>query len=497
MSLSSCGGEIMKLYKLLNQINYTLINGYVDINIDNVSYDSREIKPNSLFICIKGNNADSHNFIDEAVTNGAIAILVEKDITYSNKDIVIIKVKDTRISLANICNLFYKEPSKGLQLVGVTGTNGKTTVTHYIKDVLESTGKTVGVIGTLGLKLTNEKLNFSKTTPTTPEALELQKSFREFKDNNANSVIMEVTSSALAKHRVDFCDFDIGIFTNLSQDHLDEHGTMEAYKIEKMKLFHKCKLGIINIDDNVSKEIIKDATCKILTYGIENSADIQATDIIYRRNSVSFKVNFKKTCNEVNVKIPGKFTVYNVLATIATCYSLGMSIENIIPLLPNINPVPGRIELIKNNLNKNIIVDYAHTPDALEKLLIMAREITCGRIITVFGCGGDRDTTKREIMGKIAGSLSDYCIITSDNPRTENPRLILDEIESGLLSTITPYEKILNRKRAIERGLKILKDDDLLIIAGKGHEDYQIIGKRKFYFDDREVVKNAIKNFLK
>ncbi len=467
MSLFNCGGIIMKLYKLLNQISYTLINGYVDINIENVSYDSREIKPNSLFICINGNNTDSHNLIDEAVKNGAIAILVEKDITYSNNDIVIIKVKDTRISLANICNIFYKEPSKGIELVGVTGTNGKTTITHYIKDVLESTGKTVGVIGTLGFKLTNQKVNISKTTPT------------------------------LAKHRVDFCDFDIGIFTNLSQDHLDEHGTMEAYKREKMKLFYKCKLGIINIDDNVSKEIIKEVPCKILTYGIENSADIQATDVIYRSNSVSFKVNFKKTCNEVNVKIPGKFTVYNILATIAACYSLGMSIENIITLLPNINPVPGRIELIKNNLNKNIIVDYAHTPDALEKLLIMAREITCGRIITVFGCGGDRDTTKRGIMGKIAGSLSDYCIITSDNPRTENPRLIIDDIELGMLSTMTPYEKIINRKNAIEKGLKILKDDDLLIITGKGHEDYQIIGKRKFHFDDREVVINAIKNFLK
>lgn len=487
----------MKLYKLLNQISYTLINGYVNLNIDNISYDSREIKPNSLFICINGHNADGHNFIDEAVKNGAIAILVEKDITYLNKAIVIIKVKDTRISLASICTLFYKEPSKEINLVGVTGTNGKTTVTHYIKDVLESYGKTVGVIGTLGFELTNQKVNINKTTPTTPEALELQKAFREFKDNNANSVIMEVTSSALAKHRVDFCDFDIGIFTNLSQDHLDEHVTMEAYKREKMKLFHKCKLGIINIDDNISKEIIKEATCKILTYGIENPADIQATDVIYRKNSVSFKVNFEKTCNEVNIKIPGKFTIYNVLATIAACYSMDMSIENIIKLLPNINPVPGRIELVENNLNKNVIVDYAHTPDALEKLLIMAREITCGRIITIFGCGGDRDITKRGIMGKIAGSLSDYCIITSDNPRTENPRLIIDDIELGILSTITPYEKIINRKNAIERGLKILKDDDLLIIAGKGHEDYQIIGKRKFYFDDREVVKNAIKNFFK
>jgi UDP-N-acetylmuramoyl-L-alanyl-D-glutamate--2,6-diaminopimelate ligase len=497
MSLYNCGGIIMKLYKLLNQISYTLINGYVDLNIDNVSYDSRKLKPNSLFVCLSGNNVDGHSFIDEAVKNGAIAILVEKDIVYSNKAIVIIKVKDTRISLANISNLFYNEPSKEIELIGVTGTNGKTTVTHYIKDVLEYYGKTIGTIGTLGFELTNKKININKTTPTTPEALELRESFREFKYNSVHSIVMEVTSSALAKHRVDFCDFNIGIFTNLSQDHLDEHGTMEAYKKEKMKLFHKCKLGIINIDDDISEEIIKDATCKILTYGIENPADIQATDIIYKNDSVSFKINFKETCNEVNIKIPGKFTVYNVLATIAACYSLDISIEDIMKLLPSINPVPGRVELIKNNLNKNVIVDYAHTPDALEKLLIMAREITSGRIITIFGCGGDRDTTKRGIMGKIAGSLSDYCIITSDNPRTENPKLIVDDIESGVLSTITTYEKIINRKNAIERGLKILKDNDLLIIAGKGHEDYQIIGKRKFHFNDREIVENTLKNFIK
>jgi UDP-N-acetylmuramoyl-L-alanyl-D-glutamate--2,6-diaminopimelate ligase len=486
----------MKLYKLLNEISYTLINGHVNVNIDNVCYDSRKVNANSLFICICGNNVDGHDFIDKAVKNGAVAILVEKDVNYTNQDIVIIKVKNTRIALANIANLFYNEPSKEIELIGVTGTNGKTTIVHYIKDVLGNYGKFIGTIGTLGFEMTNKKVNMRKTTPTTPEALELQEALRYFSDNSADSVVMEVTSSALANHRVDSCDFNIGIFTNLSQDHLEEHGTMESYKKEKMKLFHKCKLGIINIDDNIASEIINDATCKILTYGIEKSADIRATNIVYGNKSVSFKIILKDSCNEVNVNIPGKFTVYNTLATIATCYALGMNIEDILKLIPKVNPVPGRVELVKNHLNKNVIVDYAHTPDALEKLLIMAREITTGRIITIFGCGGDRDKSKRGIMGKIAGTLSDYCIITSDNPRNENPKLIINDIESGMLSSITPYEKIVNRKSAIERGLKILKDKDLLIIAGKGHEDYQIIGERKFHFDDKEVVKDALANFL-
>ena len=462
------------------------------IDITNICYDSRKVNKNSIFICINGNKVNGHDFISEAIKNGAIAIVVEEELNIKREDISLIKVKNTKAALASISNLFYKEPSKEIKLVGVTGTNGKTTVIHYIKDVLEAYGKSIGIIGTLGYELKDKEISVEKINPTTPEALELQAIFREFINKGAENVVMEVTSSALSKHRVDFCNFNVGVFTNLSQDHLEEHGTMEIYKNEKMKLFHKCSLGVINLDDKIAQEIIEKSTCRVLTYGINKEADIRATDIIYKNNCVIFKVNFENVNQEVKVNIPGKFTVYNVLATIGACYGLGMDISEILKLVPNIKHVPGRLEMVKNNSNKNVIVDYAHTPDALEKLLMMAREITEGKLITVFGCGGDRDKTKRKIMGMAAGILSDYCIITSDNPRTEDPIRIIEEIEDGMGIIDSKYEKIVDRRKAIEKALKILNDDDLLLIAGKGHEDYQIIGNTKIHFDDREVVREVL-----
>lgn len=482
----------MKLYELLRDTDYMLVNGDVNNDITSICYDSRKVKKNSIFICINGNRVNGHEFINEAIKNGAIAIVVEEEISIKSEKISLIKVRNTKLALASMANLFYKESSKEIGLVGVTGTNGKTTVIHYIKDVLEAYGESVGIIGTLGYELKDKEISIEKINPTTPEALELQAIFREFINKGAKNVVMEVTSSALLKQRVDYCDFNVGVFTNLSQDHLEEHGTMENYKNEKIKLFHKCKLGVINLDDKMALEFIGKSTCKILTYGINKDADIRATEIRYKSDSVIFKVNLKDISEEVEVNIPGKFTVYNVLATIGACYGLGIDINEILKLISNIKHVPGRLEMVKNNLNKNIIVDYAHTPDALEKLLMMARDITEGKLITVFGCGGDRDKTKRKIMGMAAGILSDYCIITSDNPRTEDPIRIIEEIEDGMEIVDSKYEKITDRKKAIEKALKILRDDDLLIIAGKGHEDYQIIGNEKIQFNDREVVKELL-----
>lgn len=479
----------MNLYKLIRDMEYVILKGDVNREINSISYDSRKVKANSLFICINGTKVDGHGFIKEAIKNGAVAILVEENIGVINEEVVVIKVSNTNVALASIANLFYKEPSKEVELVGVTGTNGKTTVIHYIKDVLEAYGRRVGTIGTLGYKVGEEHISIEKINPTTPEALELQAAFRECIDKGANDIVMEVTSSALAKKRVDHCNFNVGVFTNLSQDHLEEHGTMEVYKNEKIKLFHKCGLGVINIDDKIADEIIEKSTCEILTYGIEKEADIRATELRYKNNSVTFKCNFKEISKEISVSIPGKFTVYNVLATIAACYGLGIDINEILNLIVNIKPVTGRLETVKNNLNKNIIVDYAHTPDALEKLLIMSRQITKGKIILVFGCGGDRDKSKRAIMGKVAGEFSDYCIITSDNPRAEEPSEIINHIENGIKVTNTHYEKIINRKIAIEKAMERLNEEDLLIIAGKGHENYQIIGNVKVDFDDREIIK--------
>jgi len=483
----------MKLYELLKDLDYTLINGDLDVDITSICYDSRKAQENSIFVCINGNNVNGHNFINKAIKDGAVAVIVEEEFQFKNEKIALIKVNNTKSALASIANLFYKEPSKEINLVGVTGTNGKTTVIHYIKDILESYGKYVGIIGTLGYKLRDQEINIEKINPTTPEALELQSIFREFINKGAENAVMEVTSSALAKHRVDFCDFNVGVFTNLSQDHLEEHGTMENYKNEKMKLFHKCNIGIINLDDNVGKEIMEKSSCGILTYGIINEdADIRATEIKYKNDSVIFTVNFKNISQEVKINVPGKFTVYNVLATIGACYGIGIDINEILKLVSNIKHVPGRLEMVKNNANKNIIVDYAHTPDALEKLLMMARDITEGKLIIVFGCGGDRDKSKRKVMGMAAGILSDYCIITSDNPRNEDPIRIIEEIEDGMEIIDSKYEKIVDRRKAIEKALNLLKEEDLLIIAGKGHEDYQIIGNTKIHFDDREIVKEKL-----
>lgn len=483
----------MKLYELLKDMKYELISGNVDIDVANISYDSRKVRESSMFVCIKGANVDGHDYIKEAIKRGALAIVIDEELELKNKNITVIKFENSRIALASLASSFYNEPSKGINLVGVTGTNGKTTVIHYIKDILEANKKRSAIIGTLGYEFEEKEASIEKINPTTPESLELQGLFREFIHKGAENVIMEVTSSALAKYRVENCEFNIGVFTNLSQDHLDEHGTMENYKNEKIKLFRKCSLGIINLDDKISKDIMEKATCKILTYGINKEADIRATDIKYKNNSVLFKVNFKDVRKEVEVTIPGKVTIYNVLAAIGACLGLGISISDIIKAMPNLKYVSGRLEMVKNNANKNIIVDYAHAPDALERLLMMVRETTEGKIISVFGCGGDRDKTKRKIMGMAAGILSDYCIITSDNPRTEDPMSIIEDIEDGMSSINSSYEKIVDRREAIERGLKLLKDEDLLIIAGKGHEDYQIIGKEKIHFDDREVVREILR----
>lgn len=482
----------MKLYELLKDINYEIINGSIDIDITSINYDSRKVKENSMFVCINGGNVNGHDYIKEAIKKGALAIVIEEELQLKNEKITVIKVENSKMALASLANLFYKEPSKEINLVGVTGTNGKTTVIHYIKDILEANKKRTAIIGTLGYEFENKEASIQKINPTTPESLELQGLFREFIDKGAENVVMEVTSSALAKYRVEHCDFNVGVFTNLSQDHLDEHGTMENYKNEKIKLFRKCSLGVINIDDKVADEFIEKSTCTILTYGIKKDADIKATEIKYKNDLVEFKVTFKDTSEKVEVNIPGKVTVYNTLAAIGACLGLGMNINDILSSLSNLKYVPGRLEMVKNNANKNVIVDYAHTPDALERLLMMARETTDGRLVTVFGCGGDRDKTKRKIMGMAAGILSDYCIITSDNPRTEDPERIIEDVEEGMENIKSNYEKIVDRKKAIEKGLKLLREDDLLIIAGKGHEDYQIIGKEKIHFDDREVVKEIL-----
>lgn len=483
----------MILKELLQNINYEVIQGFDTIEIENLSWDSRRVKSNSLFICVKNKNVDRHDFAASAVKSGAVALIVEHEVFSIPDHITIIKVGNSKAAMSVIASIFYNEPSQYFNLIGITGTNGKTSTSYFISKILESVNRRVGIIGTIANSIGGKTLQTEKLNPTTPDAIELQASFAEMALEGATDVVMEVTSSALAGYRVDGCKFEIGVFTNLTQDHLDEHGTMENYKKAKMRLFKMCRYAVLNADDPLSLEIKKDSSSMVLTYGINNIADFNAYDIEYFIDRVSFTLDFHGIKNKVNVNVPGKFSVYNSLAAITTCYYLGLGLNEVIEGVNNIKGVRGRFESVPNNLGIMVIVDYAHTPDGLENILTSVREIATNKIVTVFGCGGDRDKTKRPLMGQIAGRLSDYCIITSDNPRSENPLAIITDIETGMKKTSCYYEKIEDRKAAISTALRFADKGDIVVIAGKGHENYQIIGENIFHFDDAEVVQELLK----
>ncbi|EQB88868.1 UDP-N-acetylmuramoyl-L-alanyl-D-glutamate--2,6-diaminopimelate ligase [Clostridium punense] len=478
----------MILKNLLKNLNYRIIQGNENIEIESIGWDSRNVASNSLFICVKNKNVDRHEFATLAIEKGSTALVIEHDIENIPEDITVIKVSDSKKAMASIASIFFGEPSKRFSLIGVTGTNGKTSVTYFVSKVLESAGRLTGIIGTIENTVGGNVLKTEKLNPTTPDSIELQKSFKEIAEAGASHVVMEVTSSALDKERVHQCEFHIGAFTNLTQDHLEEHGTMENYKNAKLKLFKMCKRALINNDESVAEEIKSISTGEVYTYGIEKDANFKASDIIYDLNFVEFTLSFKDEVKRVRFNIPGKFSVYNALATIGICYLSGLDLDTIIQGLKSITGVPGRIEKVPNNKGILTVVDYAHSPDSLENIIKAMREISKGKIITVFGCGGNRDKTKRPIMGEIAGKLSDFVVITSDNPRKEDPVTIIDEIELGTLKTNCAYLKVEDRKEAIFTALDKANSGDVVIIAGKGHETYQILGDTTIHFDDKKVV---------
>lgn len=478
----------MKLSELLNGLTYEVMQGSDSIEIENIGWDSRKVVQNSLFICVKNRNVDRHEYAAVAVQKGAVALVIEHDVEEIPEGITVIKVLDSKKAMARIASIYYGEPSKKFNLIGVTGTNGKTSVTYFVSKVLESAGRLTGIIGTIENTVGGKELKTEKLNPTTPDSIELQESFKEIAQAGASDVVMEVTSSALDKGRVYECDFNIGVFTNLTQDHLEEHGTMDNYKNAKLKLFKMCRKTLTNIDDPVSKEIIETAAGEVYTYGMEEEADFKAFDVVYGLNAVEFFLKFKGEVKKVKFNVPGRFSVYNALATIGICYLSGLELDTIIDGLKNITGVPGRIEKVPNDKGILAVVDYAHSPDSLENIIKSMREISKGKVITVFGCGGNRDKTKRPIMGEIAGRLSDFVVITSDNPRKEEPMTIVNEIEQGILKTNCDYIKLENRKEAIYKALDKTRSGDVVIIAGKGHETYQIIGDNTIHFDDREVV---------
>lgn len=466
------------------------IKGSTDIDISSIAYDSRKVKKGSLFVCIDGTVVDGHNFIPEALENGAAALLVQKEVD-APEGVTVVRIGNTRYGLAHVSAAFFGHPSEKFRLIGVTGTKGKTTTTFMIKSILEADRHKVGLIGTLGSRIGKEILY---TERTTPESHDLQALFSEMKDKGVDSVVMEVSSQGLALHRVAKCDFDIGVFTNISQDHIGprEHKDFDDYLNAKIKLFQMCKKGLVNIDSEYAPKIIENAKCDILTFGIDNEADIRAYDVVKHANGVEFRLESPWMKGQVRVNIPGKFSVYNALGAISVSGLLNVPFESVKEGLLKVS-VPGRVEIVETGKDYTVIIDYAHTPDSLKNILTTMRDFAPGRLVCLFGCGGDRDRSKRPAMGEISGRIADFTIITSDNPRTEDPAAIVGEIEEGIKKTGASYITIVDRREAIKYALANARPKDIIILAGKGHETYQTFKDKTIHFDEREVVREVLK----
>ena len=484
----------MKLKNLIKNSEILKIDNYDEnLDITGLSYNSKNVQKGNIFICLKGENTDGHEFAKAAYENGASAFLVEDELNF-DCNCPKIFVKSTKHSIANIAANFYDNPSEKLNLIGVTGTNGKTTVTHLLQKIIEENGKNCGLIGTLGYKISSTD-TYHEAKHTTPQAPELQHNFQRMLEQGVKNVIMEVSSHALEQNRTGCCYFNGAIFTNLTQDHLDYHITMNNYFEAKAILFKNLQdnaFAIINKDDEYADRFIgvTKSNTKIYTYGVKTNADVTAKNIEFSIHGVTFDCQTPDGNTKLKLQLNGMFSVYNALAALTAGLAMGIDLKVIKSALEKTPSVAGRFEIV--NKKPLIIVDYAHTPDGLENVLKAAREITPkdSNLICLFGCGGDRDATKRPKMGAIADKLSDKVIVTSDNPRSENPELIISDIMAGIKSVNT--ERIFvesDRKKAIKYIKKIANENDVVVVAGKGHEDYQILKDSTIHFDDREEVR--------
>jgi UDP-N-acetylmuramoyl-L-alanyl-D-glutamate--2,6-diaminopimelate ligase len=481
----------MNLKSILKGIDYEVIQGNADIEINKINYDSRKVESLDIFVCIKGYATDGHKYIDKAIENGARVLVIQDGIEIKDNDITVIKCPDTRKALALMASNYYDNPSSKMKVIGITGTNGKTTNAFMIKDILEANNKKVGLIGTIANFIGKEKIH---TERTTPESLELQELFSEMVSKGVEYCVMEVSSHSLELDRVYGVKFEIGIFTNLTRDHLDFHKTFDNYYKAKFKLFERSRIKIVNVDDNYGRQVINDLEnlkCdNLYSFSVKKSSDFQAFDEEMGSREIKFKLKLKKD-EQFILSIPGEYNIYNALGAIAACFKLEIpenaikqGIENVVVL--------GRCERVAKeyNLPYEIIIDYAHTPDGLENILKTAKEFTKGKLICVFGCGGDRDKVKRPQMGKISTEIADVSIITSDNPRSEEPMSIIKDIEAGL--NTDNYVVIENRREAIKKAIDIANKNDVIVIAGKGHETYQILKNETIHFDEREVVREIL-----
>ncbi|MDP4154686.1 MAG: UDP-N-acetylmuramoyl-L-alanyl-D-glutamate--2,6-diaminopimelate ligase [Bacillota bacterium] len=483
----------MRLQELLKNLHPLSPLTEANPEITSIENDNRKVQQGSLFICIKGYTVDGHDFAQSAVENGAAAILAERPLMV---DVPVMVVNDTMRAMAVLADAFYEHPTKQLHLIGITGTNGKTTTSHLIEKILTDAGKRTGLIGTMYTKIGDEIL---ETKNTTPESLTLQKTFKRMADANVEAAVMEVSSHALDLGRVHGCDYNVAVFTNLTQDHLDYHHTMEEYKRAKSLLFSQLgntfdvkhpKFAVLNADDPASETYKKSTAAHVVTYGIDQEADIKAIDIEMTSSGTKFILQTFGEHFPMKIQLIGKFSIYNVLASVAAALVTGIPIEQIIGSIENVKGVAGRVELVNAGQNFTVIVDYAHTPDSLENVLKTIQHFAKRKIFVVVGCGGDRDRTKRPLMAKIACQFATDPIFTSDNPRSEDPLVILKDMEEGVQGEA--YLVIPDRKQAIATAIQNAADGDVILIAGKGHETYQIIGKQVHDFDDRLVAKEAI-----
>ncbi|WP_425622454.1 UDP-N-acetylmuramoyl-L-alanyl-D-glutamate--2,6-diaminopimelate ligase [Brevibacillus borstelensis] len=467
------------------------------IEITGITADSRKVKPGFLFVCLTGFTVDGHTFAAQAVEKGAVAVLAQKDV---DVPATIVRVPDTRRAMAMLADRFYGSPTRELKVIAVTGTNGKTTTTHLIDKILSDQQKRTGLIGTIHMRIgyvTEEVKN------TTPDALELQESFRRMRDIDTEYAIIEASSHALELGRVRGCNVHTAVFTNLTQDHLDYHKTMENYRHAKSLLFaqlgneydpQRMKTAVLNADDEASGFFATVTPARVITYGIDNPADIRAADIEISTKGTTFVAHTFQGSVKLSLKLMGKFNVYNALAAMAVGLAEGISLEAIKSSLEQVQGVSGRFESVDAGQPFAVLVDYSHTPDSLENALVTIKEFAKGKVFCIVGCGGDRDKTKRPIMAQIATKYADLTVLTSDNPRSEDPQAILDDMLAGLKKTAPHrYTSIVDRREAIGHAVSLAVDGDVILIAGKGHETYQIIKGEVLPFDDREVAKEAIR----
>ncbi|MCD7948405.1 MAG: UDP-N-acetylmuramoyl-L-alanyl-D-glutamate--2,6-diaminopimelate ligase [Oscillospiraceae bacterium] len=473
----------MQLEKLLDGV--ALTGAFVqEVEISGICYDTRELKTGDLFVALPGYKTDGHQYIQQAIEQGAAAVLCQRP---PEEDGPWLVTQEPRRALAQVSANWFGHPARELTVIGVTGTNGKTTTTYLIKSVLEDAcGVRVGLIGTNQNMVGDDILPAHRTTP---ESWEIQKLLREMAERGCTHVVMEVSSHALSLQRVDGIQFAAGIFTNLTRDHLDFHGTMAVYRAAKRRLFDQCDVAVLNLDDEAGRDYAETVTCKKMTYSEnKDSADVTAKNIRLFPGKVEFEAVTRGEIQRVTLPIPGGFSIYNALGVMTCALALGVPLADTARALARARGVKGRVEVVPVPADYTVIIDYAHSPDALENVLTAVRGFTQGRLICLFGCGGDRDRTKRPLMGAIAGRLADLVIVTSDNPRTEEPQEIIRDILTGMDDDCAPYDVIPERREAIRHALRGARAGDVLVLAGKGHETYQEIDGVKHHLDEREEV---------